>query len=262
MELKSASQKIKSPTVRYVDFSEQLGRDVLAEIARIADGHMNSPFTPDMFRAYAGAAHKNQTMALLPRVLSDKAALPARQTYAAEAEWYSVRLWVTLDNLLWREVMDRDAPDDAPRRPDTDKQPGASRPDVAAPPPGATPVRARSADKRHHAEPPTQMRFIVGGGPPTSRPLQYTGTLFQPAARPSSQPAMSAEARAKLLKEHLERVPALREALDKAGKPSEARAQVVALDNIALEAEVLEKNSGLALPRPPASPSPSPPPSR
>jgi hypothetical protein len=179
--------------------------------------------------------------------------LPARQAYAAEAEWYSVRLWVTLDNLIWREVMDRDAADDAPRRPDADKDP-ASRPEIAAPA-GATPVRPRTADKRHHLEPPAEARFSIGNGPPTNRPLQYTGTL--------SQPAMSAQTRVKLLKEHLERVPALREALDKtAGNPAELSARIVALDNIALEAEALEKNSGFALPKPSASPPPVQPPSR
>jgi hypothetical protein len=260
-ELRSASQKIKSATVRYVDFSESLGRDLVSEIARVADGQLNSAFTPEMFQPYAAAAHKNQMMALLPRVLSDKAVLPARQAYAAEAEWYSVRLWVTLDNLIWREVMDRDAPDDAPRRPDADKDP-ASRPEIAAPA-GATPVRPRTADKRHHLEPPAEARFSIGNGPPTNRPLQYTGTLFQPAATPSSQPAMSAQTRVKLLKEHLERVPALREALDKtASNSAELSARIVALDNIALEAEALEKNSGIALPKPSASPPPAQPPSR
>lgn len=244
-ELRSASQRIKSTASRYVEFSDNLGRDLLAEVARVADANANTPYTQDMFRGYADASHRRSTMALLPRVLSDKAALPARQAYAAEAEWYSVRLWVTLDNLLWREVMDRDAPDEAAVRPDAGRTPATDPSKQAAAPAGATSVRARDGEKRYRLDPPLEQRLVLGLTP--ANPLQQAGALLRerPAGSGPAAP-LTADARKKLLSEHLERTLLLRSA----AQPADTGQETLALDGIRIAPETLERNSGLLLARP------------
>jgi hypothetical protein len=43
-------------------------------------------------------------MTFLPRVLTPTSSLPARQAYAAQSDWYTIRLWLTVDDLIWKET--------------------------------------------------------------------------------------------------------------------------------------------------------------
>jgi hypothetical protein len=52
-----------------------------------------------IMNANASAAHSKKMMAFLPRVLTSAAKLPGP---AAEADWYTIHLWLAVDPLIWK----------------------------------------------------------------------------------------------------------------------------------------------------------------
>jgi hypothetical protein len=104
-DLRNASRQLRNISrMRYIGYSESLADDVVAELIRTAEAHKTVSIGAEAFGSVAKAAHGKQMMAFLPRVLTPSSSLPARQTYAAESDWYTVRLWLTLDQLIWKET--------------------------------------------------------------------------------------------------------------------------------------------------------------
>ena len=103
--LRTVSQKLRNvASARYIEYSETLGADLVQELVRAAEGRRDADLDPKQFAAVATAAHQQKMLAILPRVLRQTSTLPSRQNYALNADWYTVRLWVTLDNLIMSEI--------------------------------------------------------------------------------------------------------------------------------------------------------------
>jgi hypothetical protein len=104
-DLRNGSRKLRNvSTVRYVEYSDNLGDDVLTELLKTADVKKTASIAAEEFAPVVKAAHGQRMMTFLPRVLTPGASLPARQSYAQNSDWYTVRLWLTLDELLWKET--------------------------------------------------------------------------------------------------------------------------------------------------------------
>jgi hypothetical protein len=104
-DLRSASGRLRNMSrSRYLDYSDTLGEDVIAELGKLADGLKATVIPPEAFSGVSKVAHAKNMMAFLPRTLTPTSSLPARQSYAAQADWYSIRLWLTLDGLIWKET--------------------------------------------------------------------------------------------------------------------------------------------------------------
>ena len=75
----------------------------MSELIRTADAQKVASISAESFGPLAKAALEKRMMGFLPRVLSPTSSLPARQTYAQQSDWYTVRLWLTLDGLrlIW-----------------------------------------------------------------------------------------------------------------------------------------------------------------
>lgn len=103
--LRTVNQKLRNvASARYVEFSDTLGADLVQELVRAAEGRRDADLDPKQFVPVATAAHQQKMLAILPRVLRSTSTLPSRQNYALNADWYTVRLWVTLDNLIMSEI--------------------------------------------------------------------------------------------------------------------------------------------------------------
>ena len=105
-ELRSVSDRFRNVShVRYIDYSERVGESIVSELSSVLDAPKNTPLDPKLFTSVAAVAQKARMMAFLPRVLTVAAGLPAPESYEKECEWYTVRLFVTLDELLWKQTM-------------------------------------------------------------------------------------------------------------------------------------------------------------
>jgi hypothetical protein len=104
-ELKNASSRLRNiAQLRYLDYSESLAEDVVTDLRRTVERMKATSFEPGQFSTVARVAGEKHMMAFLPRVLSPTSNLPTRQAYASQSDWYSVRLWLTLDELLWDKL--------------------------------------------------------------------------------------------------------------------------------------------------------------
>jgi len=104
-ELRDAGKRLKGlSSARYVEFSETLGEDVVGELVRAIEGRKDVAISPEAFAPVTKASYQKQMMAFLPRVLTANSSFPSRQSYAAQADWYTVPLWLTFDQLLWKET--------------------------------------------------------------------------------------------------------------------------------------------------------------
>jgi hypothetical protein len=102
-DLLNASRKFSGTSNKaYVEYSGTVGSDVLSELIRLVE-EKGTLLALEKFLPVVEAAHKQRTMAFLPRLLFSGCKLPARQNYELESDWYTVPLWVTFDPLLWRE---------------------------------------------------------------------------------------------------------------------------------------------------------------
>ena len=90
--------------MRYLDFSESLAGEIAAELGRIAEGQKGEALRPEDFAGVTKAAYARQMIPFLPRVLTRDAGMPARPNYAANADWYTVRLWLPIHELIWKET--------------------------------------------------------------------------------------------------------------------------------------------------------------
>jgi hypothetical protein len=103
-DLRNASLRIRNVSqVRYLEYEEALADAVVKELTRIAAG-LKARFAPAAFTAVAKAAQERRMMPFLPREWTPGAGLPARQAYAAQSDWYTARLWLALDTLIWKET--------------------------------------------------------------------------------------------------------------------------------------------------------------
>jgi hypothetical protein len=105
-DLKNASQQLRNiPRVRYFDYSESIGDDIVLELIRIAaEGQRTTPVDTRAFGPVLAAGNERRMMTFLPRVLTPSSSLPVRQPYAVQSDWYTIRLWLTMDGLLWKET--------------------------------------------------------------------------------------------------------------------------------------------------------------
>jgi len=101
-ELRDASRRLRNVSRRsYVEYSGSLVEDLGGELIRLAE---NQKPAVETFGSVAIAAHKKHMMAFLPRALTPISNLPAPEPFATQSDWYSVRLWLTLDELIWKET--------------------------------------------------------------------------------------------------------------------------------------------------------------
>ena len=104
-DLRNASQRLRNISApRYIEYSDALADEVIAELVRNTTSQKAVSLGVEAFGKAAKAAHDKRMMAFLPRVLTPNSSLPARQNYAAQSDWYTVRLWLTLDQLIWTET--------------------------------------------------------------------------------------------------------------------------------------------------------------
>jgi hypothetical protein len=107
-DLRNASRRLQGlAKVRYLEFSESLATEIVAELGRITEGQKGEALHPEAFTGVTKAAHARQMIPFLPRVLTRDTGMPARPGYAANADWYTVRLWLPVDELIWKETSAR-----------------------------------------------------------------------------------------------------------------------------------------------------------
>jgi hypothetical protein len=103
-DLREASHKLVGLThSSYIEYSEGLAEKIVSEMEASAKGGRDLVLEPKAFDAVGQAANAKHMIAFLPRVLSPSATLPPPQAYAAKADWYTVRVWVTLNDLALKE---------------------------------------------------------------------------------------------------------------------------------------------------------------
>jgi hypothetical protein len=88
---------------RYLPFSESLGEQTASSIVS-AMRHGGGSLTEDDFKPLAEIARKARMLTFLPRNLTAESDLPQAQAFAQDADWYTVPLWVTLDDVLLKET--------------------------------------------------------------------------------------------------------------------------------------------------------------
>ncbi|MGO9983337.1 MAG: hypothetical protein ACLPIX_03890 [Rhodomicrobium sp.] len=104
-DLRGAAQRLrKFARVRYIEYSAAAAEEAAVELGHAADPGKSAPLSAEAFAEVAAAAREKRMMAFLPRILTVGSSLPARQNYEVQADWYTVRLWLTLDPLLWKET--------------------------------------------------------------------------------------------------------------------------------------------------------------
>lgn len=104
-DLKNASLQLRTiPRVRYIDYSESLPDDIVSELGRIGESQKTAQVDLKSFAPVLAAGNEKSMMTFLPRMLTPTSSLPARQAYAAQSDWYTIRLWLTVDDLIWKET--------------------------------------------------------------------------------------------------------------------------------------------------------------
>jgi len=103
-DLKNASLQLRMPRVRYIDYSETMADDIVTELTRIGEGQKTAQVDLKSFAPVLAAGNDKSMMTFLPRMLTPTSSLPARQAYAAQSDWYTIRLWLTVDDLIWKET--------------------------------------------------------------------------------------------------------------------------------------------------------------
>ena len=104
-DLRNASRRLGlEKGSRYLEFSDSLGTELAAELAKLGEAQKGEVLRPEAFAAVTKAAYAKHMIPFLPRVLTRDTGLPARPGYAANADWYTVRLWLPIDELIWKET--------------------------------------------------------------------------------------------------------------------------------------------------------------
>jgi hypothetical protein len=104
-DLRNASRQLsKFPRMRYIDYSETIADDIVQNLYLIAESQKTTSVTPRTFNPVVAAGNDKRMMTFLPRVLTPASSLPARQPFAAQSDWYTIRLWVTVDDLILKET--------------------------------------------------------------------------------------------------------------------------------------------------------------
>jgi hypothetical protein len=99
-DLKNASQQLRN-LWRYFDYSETMANDIVYELIRIAESRKDIPMDARSFGPVLKVANEKRMMTFLPRLSSY--GLPPRQAYAAQSNWSTTRLWLPVDELIWKE---------------------------------------------------------------------------------------------------------------------------------------------------------------
>lgn len=104
-DLKTASDQLRGiPRVRYFGYSDTMADDIVSELIRIGDSQKSTAVNLKDFAPVVAAGNDRRMMTFLPRNLTPTSTLPARQPFAAQADWYTIRLWLTVDDLVWKET--------------------------------------------------------------------------------------------------------------------------------------------------------------
>jgi hypothetical protein len=100
-DLRTASRRLRGfSQVYYLEYSETLADDLSSILLRMAEA--DKSVAAKTIGTIADVAHKKQMMAFLPRVLTSTAKLPRQQASAPQADWYAVRLWLAVHDLIWK----------------------------------------------------------------------------------------------------------------------------------------------------------------
>lgn len=99
--LESASRQLTGfSSVRYFDFSDSLGRQVAEQLATLVGKEQQVKVDPAALGPMIEAAHRRAMMAFVPRDLGKGAGMPIPPPYAESSDWFTIRLWVVLDELV------------------------------------------------------------------------------------------------------------------------------------------------------------------
>jgi hypothetical protein len=103
-DLRTASQKFGAVSrSSYLGYSDLQADELVASLRRAFEQQDTNAAATNALSVMVKAAHDKNMMAILPRVLTSAANLPAQQDYAAQADWSAVRLWLVVDDLIWVE---------------------------------------------------------------------------------------------------------------------------------------------------------------
>jgi hypothetical protein len=103
-DLRNASRQLRMSRVRYIDYQDNVGDDIVSELIRISENQKTAQLDVRSFAPVVAAGNDKRMMTFLPRVLTPTSSLPARPAFAAESDWYAIRLWLTVDELIWKET--------------------------------------------------------------------------------------------------------------------------------------------------------------
>lgn len=102
--LRKAARSFRDASVQLVDFGPKLvGNQVGSQLRRALEAKTKGPVDPKAFGQVAESAARMKMLAFLPKRPSAERLLPQPQTYARQADWYTVPLWVTVDDLVLKE---------------------------------------------------------------------------------------------------------------------------------------------------------------
>jgi hypothetical protein len=103
-DLKNVTQQLRNLSRRrYIDYSDTMADDIVLELIRIAENQKAASMDAKAFGSVLAAGNEKRMMTFLPRSLTPASSLPARQAYAAQSGWYTIRLWLPVDELIWKE---------------------------------------------------------------------------------------------------------------------------------------------------------------
>ena len=88
----------------YIEYSDSLADDVVLQMIRAVEKQKTVSLDPRVFGPVLRAGNEKRMMTFLPRILTPAFSLPARQIYAAQSDWYTVRLWLPVNPLIWKET--------------------------------------------------------------------------------------------------------------------------------------------------------------
>jgi hypothetical protein len=105
-DLRRISERIRDVLkVRYIEFSKNITDEIIAELRLLAVKSKSSAIGPRALRSLASLAHKTKMLAFLPREPASQNGFHSRPPFAQNADWFSVRLWLPIDPLLWKETL-------------------------------------------------------------------------------------------------------------------------------------------------------------
>jgi hypothetical protein len=102
--LRKVARSLSDASVQLVDFGPKLvGNQIASQLKKAFEVKTKGTVDPKAFGQVAESAARMKMLPFLPRRPSAERLLPQPQTYARQADWYTVPLWVTVDDLVLKE---------------------------------------------------------------------------------------------------------------------------------------------------------------